>query len=63
MKPHTKIDLLSPKLVKDSNGRVYQTLPSGQILRLSPQRPWRGKAERKAVLRHRRNMRAQEELP
>ena len=33
---------------------TYRTLETGQRIRLSPQRPWRGKSERRQVLKQRR---------
>lgn len=41
--------------VKDSAGRVYQiNSVTGSVTRVYPQRPWRGKSERRQVIRQRR---------
>jgi len=43
-----------PGRYKDSKGQVYETLASGALVRVHPQRPWRGKAERRQVIKARR---------
>jgi hypothetical protein len=44
---------------KFASGRSYRVQETGQLIRVSPLRPWRGKAERREVLRNRREDRAQ----
>jgi hypothetical protein len=45
------------ELIKDSRGQVYSVESGGNLVRVSPQRPWRGKSERRRVLRARREAR------
>lgn len=39
---------------RSSDGRIYQRNVKGTLIRISPQRPWRGKSERRQVLLARR---------
>jgi hypothetical protein len=43
---------------KFRDGKTYRVQPDGSIRRVSPVKPWRNKAERKQVLRQRREDRA-----
>lgn len=47
-----------PQRLKSRNGQIYEVQPAGNYLRISPQRPWRGKSERRQVIRQRRANRA-----
>ena len=40
--------------VKFTDGTVYQALDNGSIVRLSPLKPWNSKAERRQVIKNRR---------
>lgn len=41
------------RLLRDRSGRIYAQHVSGSLVRISPVRPWRGKSERRTVLKHR----------
>ena len=45
--------------VKFTDGTIYETDAQGVIYRVSPQRPWRGKSERRQVIKNRREDREQ----
>ena len=40
--------------VKFTDGTIYQTLPNGEVRRVSPLKPWNSKAERRRVIKARR---------
>lgn len=42
---------------RDSHGRIYGEMVTGQLIRLEPARPWRGKSERRRVIRRRNLLR------
>lgn len=41
-------------MIRDRAGKLYRKDHRGVIQRVSPLRPWRGKSERRAVLKARR---------
>lgn len=55
--PRPQAEATVVRTVKFSD-RTYQKLSNGQLLRDDPQRPWRGKAERRRVIAQRRLDRA-----
>ena len=40
--------------IKTADGRIYNVNDAGTRIRVYPARPWHGKAERKAVIKARR---------
>jgi hypothetical protein len=52
-------DKVKDKKVRFPDGRVYSVGTSGAITRLYPQRPWRGKSERRRVIAARRQLKAE----
>ena len=51
---------MNPGRYKDGRGYLYEVGPSGAMVRIHPQRPWRGKSERRQVIRQRREARKEE---
>lgn len=45
--------------VPTRDGRIYERGPNGNLVRVSPRKPWANKNQRKAVLRERREERAE----
>jgi len=43
-----------PGAILKSGGTMYEYQTTGQLLRVSPPRPWRGKSERRQAIRNRR---------
>ena len=48
--------LLKIGQIKDSLGKIYQIDRRGTVTRVWPERPWRGKSERRAVIKMRRTV-------
>jgi len=40
--------------VQFTDKTIYQTMPNGEVRRISPSRPWAGKSERREVIKNRR---------
>jgi hypothetical protein len=55
-------DKVKKTRVRFASGTVYQTMTDGSIRRISPERPWRGKSERRECIRDRRERRARKAL-
>lgn len=50
--PNTKSTIT--RKLRDRAGKIYGKTETGQIIRLTPLKPWRGKSQRRQVIKQRR---------